>query len=114
MNTCVFLLDNFDNSTPKDGVDHKVNVTHRHDWPNKNAVVPKSLSGKRKYFIFQPLWHKITRKQTKQDITIFSTEAFVFWIQKKNINVSVSINVSFSADYLSSTNGDLKISKILL
>ena len=28
---CVFLLDNFDNSTPKDGVDHEVNVTHRHD-----------------------------------------------------------------------------------
>ena len=25
--TCVFLFDNFDNSIPKDGVDHKVNVT---------------------------------------------------------------------------------------
>ena len=44
---CVFLLDNFDNSIPKDGVDYKVNVTGRRDWPNKNASVPKSLSGKR-------------------------------------------------------------------
>ena len=53
--TRVFLLDNFDNIIPKDGVDHEVNVTHRHDWSNKNASVPKSLSGKRKDFIFQPL-----------------------------------------------------------
>ena len=56
---CVFVLDNFDNSIPKDGVDHEVNVTHRHDWPNKNASVPISLSRKRKDFIFQPLWHKM-------------------------------------------------------
>ena len=48
VHTCVFLLDNFDNNIPKDGVDHEENVTHRHDWPNKNATVPKSLSGKRK------------------------------------------------------------------
>ena len=47
VHTCVFLLDNFDNSIPKEGADHKVNVTDRHDWPNKNASVPKSLSGKR-------------------------------------------------------------------
>ena len=47
MYTRVFLLDNFDNSIPKDGVDHEVNVTHRYDWPNKNASVPKSLSGNR-------------------------------------------------------------------
>ena len=66
VHTCVFLLDNFDNSIPKDGVDHEGNVTHRHDWPNKNASVPKSLSGKRKDFIFQSLWHKITKKQTKK------------------------------------------------
>ena len=44
--TCVFLLDNFDNSIPKDGVDHELNVTHRHDWPNKNVRVLKSLSEK--------------------------------------------------------------------
>ena len=37
MYTRVFLLDNFDNSIPKDGADHKVNVTDRHDWPNKNV-----------------------------------------------------------------------------
>ena len=55
----------FDNSIPKDGVDHEVNVTHRHDWPNKNAAVPESLSGQRKDFVFQPLWHKITKKQRK-------------------------------------------------
>ena len=55
MYTHVFLLDNFDNSIPKEGVDHKVNVTDRHDWPNKNASVPKSLSERRKDFIFQPL-----------------------------------------------------------
>ena len=55
VHTCVFLLDNFDNSIPKDGVDHEGNMTHRHDWPNKNASVPKSLSGKRKDFIFQSL-----------------------------------------------------------
>ena len=36
-------------SIPKDGVDHAVNVTHRHGWPNKNASVPKSISGKRIY-----------------------------------------------------------------
>ena len=35
MYTRVFLLDNFDNSIPKDGVDHEVNVTHRYDWPKK-------------------------------------------------------------------------------
>ena len=56
--TRVFLLDNFDNIIPKDGVDHEVNVTHRHDWWNKNASVPKSLPGKRKNSIFQPLWHE--------------------------------------------------------
>ena len=55
VHTCVFVLDNFDNSIPKDGVDHEVNVTHRHDWPNKNASVPISLSRKRKDFIFEPL-----------------------------------------------------------
>ena len=65
VHTCVLLLDNFDNSIPKEGVDHEVYVTHRHNWPSENASVSKSLSGKRKYFIFQPLWHKITRKQTK-------------------------------------------------
>ena len=32
---------------------------------------------------------------------------------KKRTYVSVSNNVCFSADYSSSTNGDLKISKIL-
>ena len=46
------VLDNFDNSITKDWVDHEVNVTHRHDWPNKNASVPKSSSGKRKDFIY--------------------------------------------------------------
>ena len=51
MHTCVFLLDSFDNSIPKDEVDHEVNVTQRHDWPNKNASVPKSLSVKRKDYI---------------------------------------------------------------
>ena len=55
MYTRVLLLDNFDNSIPKDGVDHEVNVTHKHDWPHENASVPKSLSEKRKDFIFQPL-----------------------------------------------------------
>ena len=55
MYTRVFLLDTFDNSIPKNGVDHEVNVTHMHDYPNKNANVPKSLSGKGKDFIFQPL-----------------------------------------------------------
>ena len=55
VHTCVLLLDNFDNSIPKDGVDQELNVTQKHDWPNKNASVPKSLSGKRKDFIFQPL-----------------------------------------------------------
>ena len=59
----MLLLDNFDNSIPKDGVDHELNVTQIHDWPNKNASVPKSLSGKRKDFIVQPLRHKITKKQ---------------------------------------------------
>ena len=52
VHTCMFLLDYFDNSIPKDGVDHEVNVTHRHDWPNKNANVPESLSGQRKDFVF--------------------------------------------------------------
>ena len=52
------VLDNFDNSIAKDGVDHEVNVTHRHDWPNKNASVPKSLSGKRKDFIYLSKFHK--------------------------------------------------------
>ena len=36
----------FDKSIPKDGVDHEVNVTHIHDWPNKNTSVLKSLTGK--------------------------------------------------------------------
>ena len=48
VHTCMFLLDYFDNSIPKDGVDHEVNVTHRHDWPKKNANVPESLSGQTK------------------------------------------------------------------
>ena len=61
----MFLLDYFDNSIPKDGVDHEVNVTHSHDWLNKNATVPESLSGQRKDFIFQPLLHKRTKKQRK-------------------------------------------------
>ena len=51
VHTCVSLLDNFDNSIPKDGTDYGVNVTHRHDWSNKNASFPKSLSGERKDFI---------------------------------------------------------------
>ena len=59
VHTSVFVLDNFGNSIPKDGVDHEVNVTHRHDWPNKNTSVPKSLSRKRKDFIFQPLWYQM-------------------------------------------------------
>ena len=46
------------NSIPKDGVDHEVNVTHRHDWPNKNASIPKSLYGKRKDFIYRSKFHK--------------------------------------------------------
>ena len=58
VHTCVFLLDNFDNSIPKDRVDHEVNVTHRHDWPNKNASVPKSLYAKRKDFIYLSKSHK--------------------------------------------------------
>ena len=66
----MFLLDNFYNSIPKDGVDHEVNVTYKHDWPSKNASVPKSLSGKRKDFIFLPLWHKVkkTNKTTYKNI----------------------------------------------
>ena len=56
----VFLLDNFDNSIPKDGGDHKVNVTDRHNWPNKNASVPKSLSGKRIKFCCSYSCLKIT------------------------------------------------------
>ena len=58
VHTCVFLLGKFDNSIPKDGVDHKVNVTHRHDWPNKNTSVPNSVSGKRKDFIYLSKFHK--------------------------------------------------------
>ena len=41
-----YLCYYFDNSIPKDGVDHELNVTHRHDWPNKNVRVLKSLSEK--------------------------------------------------------------------
>ena len=55
MYTRVFLLGNFDNRIPKDGVKHEVTVTNWHDWPNKNSIVPKSLSGKRKDIVFQPL-----------------------------------------------------------
>ena len=41
-------------------------MTHRHDWTNKNASVSKPSSGKRKDFIFQSLWHKITNNETKK------------------------------------------------
>ena len=46
------------NNIPKDGVDHEVNVTHRLDWPNKNASILKSLYGKRKDFIYLRKFHK--------------------------------------------------------
>ena len=50
VHTCVFLLDNFDNSIPKDGVDHEVNVTHRHDWPNKKCKCSEIIICKKKRF----------------------------------------------------------------
>ena len=49
VHTCVFLLDNFDNSIQKDGVDHEVNVKHRHDWPKKKMQVFQNLGKFHKY-----------------------------------------------------------------
>ena len=51
VHTCVLLLDNFDNSIPKDGVDHEVNVTHRHNWPNRNFYILYWIEAKWKFYI---------------------------------------------------------------
>ena len=63
MYTRVFLLDNFDNSIPKDGVDHEVNVTHRHDWPNKNFYILYWIQAEWKFYIqayCQIIWVNFT------------------------------------------------------
>ena len=50
VHTCLFLLDNFDNSIPKGGVNHEVNVTHKRDLPNKKCKCSKIIIWEKKRF----------------------------------------------------------------